>query len=204
MPFRIYIDQGHNPYGFNAGAEGFGLREQDITYLVGAYLANILNADSRFTAITSRTSPDEILGYDTNSSLRTRTEQANQWGADYFLSIHTNANVNPAIYGTDEYVYADNTPTQELAVNIVNEIVRRLGTKNNGIYARPSLYVLRRTNMPAVLIELAYLSNEGDAALLADKPYEFAYAIYVGLLNYLGLPQIPLFEQEEVNKDNNT
>ena len=69
MPIRIYIDQGHNPYGFNAGAEGFGLREQDITYLVGAYLANILNADSRFTAITSRTSPDEILGYDTNSSL---------------------------------------------------------------------------------------------------------------------------------------
>ena len=105
MPIRIYIDQGHNPYGFNAGAEGFGLREQDITYLVGAYLANILNADSRFTAITSRTSPDEILGYDTNSSLRTRTEQANQWGADYFLSIHTNANVNPAINGTEAYVY---------------------------------------------------------------------------------------------------
>ena len=194
MPIRIYIDQWHNPYGFNAGAEGFGLREQDITYLVGAYLANILNADSRFTAITSRTSPDEILGYDTNSSLRTRTEQANQWGADYFLSIHTNANVNPAINGTEAYVYAINTPSYELAVNIVNEIVRRLGTKNNGIYARPSLYVLRRTNMPAVLIELAYLSNEGDAALLADKPYEFAYAIYVGLLNYLGLPQIPLFE----------
>ena len=194
MPIRIYIDQGHNPYGFNAGAEGFGLREQDITYLVGAYLANILNADSRFTAITSRTSPDEILGYDTNSSLRTRTEQANQWGADYFLSIHTNANVNPAINGTEAYVYAVNTPSYELAVYIVNEIVRRLGTKNNGIYARPSLYVLRRTNMPAVLIELAYLSNEGDAALLADKPYEFAYAIYVGLLNYLGLPQIPLFE----------
>ena len=194
MPIRIYIDQGHNPYGFNAGAEGFGLREQDITYLVGAYLANIINADSRFTAITSRTSPDEILGYDTNSSLRTRTEQANQWGADYFLSIHTNANVNPAINGTEAYVYAVNTPSYELAVNIVNEIVRRLGTKNNSIYARPSLYVLRRTNMPAVLIELAYLSNEGDAALLADKPYEFAYAIYVGLLNYLGLPQIPLFE----------
>ena len=184
MPIRIYIDQGHNPYGFNAGAEGFGLREQDITYLVGAYLANILNADSRFTAITSRTSPDEILGYDTNSSLRTRPEQANQWGGDYFLTIN----------GTEAYVYAVNTPSYELAVNIVNEIVRRLGTKNNGIYARPSLYVLRRTNMPAVLIELAYLSNEGDAALLADKPYEFAYAIYVGLLNYLGLPQIPLFE----------
>ena len=153
MPIRIYIDQGHNPYGFNAGAEGFGLREQDITYLVGAYLANILNADSRFTAITSRTSPDEILGYDTNSSLRTRTEQANQWGADYFLSIHTNANVNPAINGTEAYVYAVNTPSYELAVNIVNEIVRRLGTKNNGIY--PVLPILqgRAFSVPQTLCD---------------------------------------------------
>ena len=194
MAVKIFVDQGHNPYGVNAGAEAFGVREQDITYLVGAYLVDILNADPRFDAIASRQTPDEILGYDNNSSLRERVDMANTWGADYFISIHTNANVNPAINGTEAYVYAINTPSYELAVNIVNEIVRRLGTKNNGIYARPSLYVLRRTNMPAVLIELAYLSNEGDAALLADKPYEFAYAIYVGLLNYLGLPQIPLFE----------
>ena len=46
--------------------------------------------------------------------------------------------------------------------------------------------------MPAVLIELAYISNEEDAVLLANEPYQFAYAIYVGLLNYLSLPQIAL------------
>ena len=192
MPIRVFVDQGHNPYGFNAGAEGFGLREQDITNIVGVYLANILNADLRCTAITSRQNPEEILGYDTNSSLRTRTEMANQWGADYFLSIHVNANVNPAINGTEAYVYALNSPSYYLGADIVDEIVRRLGTKNNGVYARPSLYVLRRTNMPAVLIELAYISNEEDAVLLANEPYQFAYAIYVGLLNYLSLPQIAL------------
>lgn len=192
MPIRVFIDQGHNPYGVNAGAEGFGLREQDITYLVGVYLANILNADYRFTAITSRRTPEEILGYDNNSSLRIRTEMANEWGADYFFSIHVNANVNPAINGTEAYVYSLNSPSYYLGVDIVQEIVRRLGTKNNGVYARPSLYVLRRTNMPAVLIELAYISNKDDALLLANEPYQFAYAIYVGLLNYLGLPQIML------------
>lgn len=192
MPIRVFVDQGHNPYGFNAGAESFGLREQDITYIVGVYLANILNADPRFTAITSRQTPEEILGYDTNSSLRTRTDMANQWGADYFLSIHVNANVNPAINGTEAYVHTLNSPSYYLGTDIVAEIVRRLGTKNNGVYARPSLYVLRRTNMPAVLIELAYISNEEDAMLLANEPYQFAYAIYVGLLNYLGFPQIAL------------
>ena len=75
-------------------------------------------------------------------------------------------------------------------LDIVKEIVRRLGTKNNGVYVRPSLYVLRRTSMPAVLIELAYITNYEDSVLLAEEPYAFAYAIYVGLLNYLGLPQL--------------
>ena len=192
MPIRVFVDQGHNPYGFNAGAEGFGLREQDITYLVGTYLANILNADYRFDAITSRQTPDEILGYDNSSSLRARTEAANAWGANYFISIHVNANVNPAINGTEAYVYSANSPAYYLGEQIVAEIVRRLDTKYNGVFVRPSLYVLRRTNMPAVLVELAYISNEEDAYLLANEPYQFAYAIYVGLLNYLGLPQIPI------------
>ena len=44
--------------------------------------------------------------------------------------------------------------------------------------------------MPAVLIELAYITNYEDAILLSEEPYAFAYAIYVGLLNYLGLPQL--------------
>ena len=106
------------------------------------------------------------------------------------MSIHVNANVNPAINGTEAYVYRENSEAYYLGDDIVKEIVRRLGTKNNGVYARPSLYVLRRTNMPAVLIELAYISNYEDATLLSEEPYAFAYAIYVGLLNYLELPQI--------------
>ena len=96
MAVKIFVDQGHNPYGVNAGAEAFGVREQDITYLVGAYLVDILNADPRFDAIASRQTPDEILGYDNNSSLRERVDMANTWGADYFISIHTNANTSTA------------------------------------------------------------------------------------------------------------
>ncbi len=189
MAIRIFIDQGHNPYGFNAGAEGFGLREQDITYLVGAYLANILNADPRFEAVTSRKTPEEILGYDNSSSLRERVDMAAVWGADYFLSIHVNSNVNPAVNGTEAYVYRSDSEAYYMGEDIVAEIVRRLGTKNNGVFVRPSLYVLRRTSMPAVLIELAYISNYEDALLLSTEQYQFAYAIYVGLLNYFGFPQ---------------
>lgn len=48
MAIKIFIDQGHNPSGPNTGAEGFGLKEQDITYQVGKELAELLRADDRF------------------------------------------------------------------------------------------------------------------------------------------------------------
>jgi len=190
MAIRIFVDQGHNPSGFNAGAEGFGLREQDITYAVGTYLANILNADYRFEARTSRTTPTEVLGTSNATSLQERVYMANSWPADYFISIHVNASENPAINGAEVYVYQENTPAYYLAEDILDEIVRRLGIKNNLVRTNPSLYVLRRTTMPAVLVELGYITNYNDAQLLANNQYQFAYAIYVGLLNYLNLPQL--------------
>jgi N-acetylmuramoyl-L-alanine amidase len=186
LAIKIFIDQGHNPSGINAGAEGFGLREQDITYQVGIYLANILNADSRFVARTSRPIPTASLGYSNTSSLAERVRLANSWPANYFISIHCNANENPAINGTECYVYANYTQSYYLAERILPSIVGRLGTKNNGLRVNPSLYVLRRTNMPSVLVELAYISNYADSQKLSTRQYDFAYAIYQGLLNYFG------------------
>ncbi len=191
MPIKIFIDQGHNPSGINAGAEGFGLREQDVTYQVGIYLANILNADPRFEARTSRTSPEQSLGYSNTSSLAERVRLANTWPADYFLSIHCNASDNPALNGTECYVYENYTQSYYLAERILLAIVDRLGTFNNGVRINPSLYVLRRTNMPAVLIELAYITNYEDNQKLRNRQYDFAYAIYQGLLNYFGLAPNP-------------
>lgn len=187
---RIFIDQGHNPELVNAGAEGFGLREQDITYMVGTYLAYILEADGRFEVRRSRTSPEEILGYDNRSSLQARVEGANSWPADYFISIHVNANPNPYINGSEVYVYELYSQSYYLGQEILTEIVRRLGTKYNGVRANPGLYVLRNTTMPSVLVELAYITNYEDSIKLSEDQYQFAYGIYVGLLNYLGLPQV--------------
>ncbi len=190
MAIKIFLDQGHNPYGVNAGAEGFGLREQDITYMVGAYTADLLRDDYRFEVRTSRTSRTQVLGYDNVSSLRTRVQAANDWPADYFISIHVNANPNPNVNGTEAYVTEQYSEGYYLAQDIITEIVRRLQTKYNGVYINPSLYVLRNTNMPACLIELAYITNYEDAMKLRDSQYQFAYGIYVGILNYFGLPQL--------------
>ncbi len=187
LAIKIFIDQGHNPQGVNAGAEGFGMREQDITYNVGMYLADILRNDSRFEVKTSRNSSDEVLGTSNATSLATRVDAANSWPADYFISIHANANTNPAINGSEVYVYEEYSQAYYLAEQVLEAMVERVGTKDNGVRLNPSLYVLRRTNMPAILVELGYITNESDAQKLRDDQYEFAYAIYQGLLNYLGL-----------------
>lgn len=187
LAIKIFIDQGHNPVGYhNSGAVGNGVYESDVTFQVGEYLADLLNNDPRFDARVSRPSPTTVLGTSNATSLQERVRMANEWPADYFISIHNNANVNPAINGTEVYLYQYNTQAHWMAQHIMNAITSTVGTKNNGIRLNPSLYVLRRTNMPALLVELAYVSNYADAQKLKNQQYQFANAMYQGILKYFG------------------
>lgn len=72
----------------------------------------------------------------------------------------------------------------------MNAVVARVGTRDNGVRLNPSLYVLRKTTMPAVLVELAYLSNTSDAEKLKNDQSGFAWGIYNGLLSYFGFPEL--------------
>ena len=115
---------------------------------------------------------------------------ANSWPADYFISIHCNSNENPNINGSEVYVYRSYTQSYWLAQHILNAVVARVGTRDNGVRLNPSLYVLRKTTMPAVLVELAYLSNTSDAEKLKNDQSGFAWGIYNGLLSYFGFPEL--------------
>jgi len=79
-----------------------------------------------------------------------------------FISIYANFNVNPAINGTEAYIYRYYTQANRLVQHVLNEVVATAGTKNNLVEANPTLYVLRYTKMPAILVELTYLSNPSD------------------------------------------
>ena len=185
--YKIYIDQGHNPTNPNAGAEGNGLREQDVVFRVGILLRDLLDANGHFETRLSRPTAETQLGASLNTSLAARASGANEWGADYFLSLHCNASTVPEATGSEAFVYAVTSPAYRLAEEILRRLNLSTGLKNRGVTARPSLYVLRKTAMPAALIELGFITNPGDAAKLDGDPGAFARGIYNGILVYLGL-----------------
>ncbi|MGN1095317.1 MAG: N-acetylmuramoyl-L-alanine amidase [Eubacteriales bacterium] len=187
MAIKIFIDQGHNPMNPNAGAEGNGYREQDIVYYIGKELEAMLNANPAFEAITSRNSPDEILGTSTASSLAARVSAANSWGADYFISLHTNASDIVSASGSEAYVYSESSPAYSLSESILKYLSEATGLMNRGVFIRPTLYVLRRTEMPALLLEIGFITNPSDAALMAQNPALVARGIYNGIAAYFNV-----------------
>ena len=185
MATKIYIDQGHNPVNPNAGAEGFGYREQDIVYRIGVILSDILRRRG-FETRLSRKNPEVILGTSNLTSLQARVNEANAWGADYFISLHTNASANSAARGSEAFVYNIPSEASELAEDILFQLNLSTGLPNRGVTERPGLYVLRKTQMPATLLELGFITNSTDSRLMAESPELFAVGIADGISEYLG------------------
>jgi N-acetylmuramoyl-L-alanine amidase len=143
--------------------------EKDVTLDIAQRLAAWLRARG-YPVVLTRT--EDLAGgnrpYTTElADLRARTGIANRAGADLFVSIHENAFIDPAMRGSETYhYYLAGTPARALAVAIQQELLLRLGLPDRGV-ASAGFYVLKHTVMPAVLVEGAFLTNPGEAALLA-------------------------------------
>ena len=115
----------------------------------------------------------------------TVTETANDWDADIFVSIHCNSAEAEEACGTETFAYAlDGGDGEKLATCIQDQIVDALNTVDRGVKANPKLLVLKYTGMPAVLVELGFISNASDEELLATQQDDFARAIARGVTDY--------------------
>ena len=112
---------------------------------------------------------------------------ANAWGADYFISLHTNAATQAAATGSEAFVFYKPSVAASLATDILDGLAASTGLRNRGVFARTNLYVLRRTTMPAVLVELGFITNPSDAALMSGSPELFARGIYNGIVEFTGV-----------------
>lgn len=187
MAIKIYIDQGHNPQNPNAGAEGNGLREQDIVFRIGILLADLLRANPEFEVRLSRPTAETQIGTSNTTSLRQRVADANAWGADYFISLHTNASSIPSATGIEAFAFSRSSPAFALGEDILASLSAATGLRNRGMQVRSGLYVVRKTAMPSILVELGFITNPNDARLMSQQPELFANGIYQGILNYFDL-----------------
>lgn len=187
MAIRVFIDQGHNPVNPNAGAEVNGIREQDINFQVGIRLAELLNNNPNFEARVSRPTIDTQLGTSTATSLQARVNAANSWPADLFISLHCNVSEITTASGSEAYVYSAGSTAYDIATRILEYLNYQTGLPNRGVMTTTRLYVLRSTSMPAILVEMGFMSNPNDLNLLLTDPQSFATGIYNGILAYYGL-----------------
>ena len=99
-----------------------------------------------------------------------RTKKANNENCDYFISIHLNSATNTSAKGCEVWIYNENSKLQTLANNLCNNLATKMNTPNRGIKYSKKLAVLKNTKMPALLIEIDFISNkEVENYLRNDK-----------------------------------
>lgn len=171
MAVKIIIDAGHG--GFDNGASFEGRAEKDDTLSMALAVGKILK-DEGFDVLYTRT--DDV--YD--SPIR-KAQIANESGADYFVSIHRNSSPEPnKNNGVQTLIYNRGGIKEEMAKNINYEL-ERLGYRNINVDVRPDLAVLRRTKMPAILVEVGFINNDIDNNLFDTKFNQTAKAIADGI-----------------------
>ena len=171
MAISIVLDAGHG--GYDNGASYQGRKEKDdvlrLTMAVGERLKQA-GYDVSYTRTT-----------DVYNSPYEKAQIANASGADYFVSLHRNSSPNPNTYkGGQTLVYQENQVVNDIA-NAVNSNLEEVGFKNLGIDERPGLVVLRRTQMPAVLIEAGFINTDEDNQIFDQKFDQIADAIADGI-----------------------
>ena len=178
MSKTICVDAGHG--GKDSGAVGNGLLEKDIVLNI-AKILKVQLLEKGFNICMTREN-------DTFIELKDRCIIANKAKADIFVSIHCNSAENKSAYGFEIYHSQGSIQGQKLSADIklsINENKEIIRT-DRGIKTA-NFTVLTGTNMPAVLVETAFISNIEDSKILKAKQSEFATAICKGICTYFGI-----------------
>ncbi len=175
----IVLDAGHG--GSDPGASGNGLIEKNLTLSMLNKARALFDSDGTIKCYATRTT-------DTYPSFNDRTDLGNEVG-DAFISIHINAAANTSAAGTETYsLYANDQgnglTSYGLASEILKNLLSQLGTKDRKVKSE-NWIVLRQSKIPASLIEIGFITNSGDAAIMGSDAgqQKVAQAIFDSVKN---------------------
>lgn len=175
MPYTIMLDAGHG--GSDPGAVFEGRQEKDDTLKLTMAVGDILKANG-VNVLYTRTSDIYQTPFE-------KARIANESGADYFISFHRNSSPQANQYnGAEVLVYNKEGTKYEMAKNILGAL-GEVGFREIGVKERPGLVVLRRTKMPALLVEAGFINSQQDNALFDEKFSEMARGIAEAILGTL-------------------
>lgn len=167
----ILLDAGHG--GSDTGAIGpTGVREKDVTLRVTKRVEEILQQAGN-KVIMTRTGDRDVYGPNASDrdELDARVAVGRRKPADVFVSIHANAFVKPSAHGTATYYYEKTDADRYLAAALQKGMVDCGSRYDRGIH-EANFYVVKRSSMPAALVELAFLTNPEEEALLASSDFQ--------------------------------
>ncbi len=175
MAYRIIIDPGHG--GSDPGATFNGRQEKDDALALAMAVGRLLS-NAGFDVVYTRTS-------DVYNTPFEKATIGNNAGGDLFVSFHRNSSAIPGNYsGNQTLVFNDEGLKAQLARNI-NQNMAALGFEDKGVVERPNLVVLKRTKMPAILLETGFINSEKDNAIYDERFNEIAQGIADGIIGTL-------------------
>lgn len=167
----VVLDIGHG--GSDSGAVANGVKEKEVNFNQGMALYYLLEADPSIKVYMTRES-------DVYPTLQFRSQLANEIEADLFISIHNNS-ASANVTGAETLYYPNGSDTRGKQIaQMVQEAIVSCGLGNRGIKARSDLYVLRTTNMPAILLETGFLTNAAEAEYINSQSFinEWSQSVY--------------------------
>lgn len=184
MP-KVCIDPGHNSNGFDTGAQGNGLLEQDITLNIGLRLKPLLETNG-IQVVMTRTG-GQVAGVinSVTDSLQARCDIANNAVVDLFVAIHINAGGGT---GSEVWVVSTGGRAEKAANAVLARLIASCGWANRGVKTAND-YVLKYTNAPAILTENGFIDSASDSAKLKDPTFIQAIAVAhaKGICDYFGI-----------------
>ena len=175
---KWYLDFGHGAK--DPGALGSNnTKESDTVLKIGMIIKN--NLEKALEKVITTRCDDKYYSLDYRSS------KANKEACDYFVSLHMNASSNKSAKGCEVWVYDEKSKLYTLSKDICTNLSKTINTPNRGVKISKDFSVLRKTKMPALLIEIDFISNIEVEASLSSSKYikDIANSISSSLLDFV-------------------